>query len=116
MGVRGVSEQALQARVSPAPVPEAERSKAAAETEPVRAGTASPSNRETSSASDTVVRERPKAQRAGTKLRVDSESNRIVAQIIDESNRVMKQIPPEEMLRIAAKFRELQGLLFDQEA
>jgi uncharacterized FlaG/YvyC family protein len=55
-------------------------------------------------------------RRAGTRLRVDEASNRIVAQILDEANRVIKQIPPEELLKIAAQFRRFNGLIFDQEA
>jgi len=49
-----------------------------------------------------------------TRLRIDETSKRIVAQILDENNEVIRQIPPEELLRIAARFRELQGLLFDE--
>ena len=41
-------------------------------------------------------------------------SKRIVAQIVDENNEVIKQIPPEEMLKIAARFREISGKLFDR--
>lgn len=50
-----------------------------------------------------------------TRLHVDEASNRVVAQILDENNEVVKQIPPEELLKIAARFRELQGLLFDEQ-
>jgi uncharacterized FlaG/YvyC family protein len=45
---------------------------------------------------------------------VDPNVHCIVAEIVDENNEVIKQIPPEEMLRIAAKFRELTGLLFEE--
>jgi flagellar protein FlaG len=53
-------------------------------------------------------------QRTGTRLRVDKESEQVVAQILDENNEVIRQIPPEEMLDIAARFNELQGKLFDK--
>jgi uncharacterized FlaG/YvyC family protein len=53
--------------------------------------------------------------RAATpRLRIDKSSNRVVAQMVNENNEVIKQIPPEELLRIAAKFRDFQGLLFDE--
>ena len=51
--------------------------------------------------------------RTGTRVRIDKASKQIVAQIVGENNEIIKQIPPEEMLEIAAKFRDLQGKLFD---
>jgi uncharacterized FlaG/YvyC family protein len=56
----------------------------------------------------------PVVRRAGTRLRVDETSQRVVAQIVDQNNEVIKQIPPEEALKIAARFREVLGKLFDQ--
>lgn len=50
----------------------------------------------------------------GTRLRIDRESKRVIVQILNEANEVIKQIPPEELLRIAAATRKLQGLLFDE--
>jgi uncharacterized FlaG/YvyC family protein len=54
-------------------------------------------------------------QRAGTHLSVDKTSDQVVAQIVDENNEVIKQIPPEEALEVAARFRELQGKFFDRQ-
>jgi len=51
-----------------------------------------------------------------TRLRIDEGTKRIVAQIVNEDHEVIKQIPPEELLRIAARFRDLQGKLFDRKA
>ena len=48
------------------------------------------------------------------RLRVDKATNRIIAQVVDENNEVVRQIPPEEMLRIAENTRQLLGLLFDE--
>lgn len=50
-----------------------------------------------------------------TRLRVDEESNRIVAQILDENNEVVRQIPPEALLDLSTRFSRLEGLLFDRE-
>jgi uncharacterized FlaG/YvyC family protein len=68
---------------------------------------------------ETVKREvkaAPKLEphRATPRLRIDEASKRIIAQMVDENNSVVKQIPPEELLRIAARFRDLQGILFDK--
>lgn len=51
--------------------------------------------------------------RGGTRLRLDPATNRVVAQIVNKNNEVIKQVPPEEALRIAARFRQLTGLIFD---
>lgn len=51
---------------------------------------------------------------SGVRLHVDAETNRIVAQIVDENDEVVRQIPPEDALRIASQTRELLGLLFDK--
>ena len=51
---------------------------------------------------------------SSTHLYVDAASKRIVAQIMDENNELIKQIPPEEVLKIAARFAEVNGKLFDK--
>lgn len=58
----------------------------------------------------------PRIVQKSAKMSLDEESKQIVARIVDENDQVLKQIPPEETLRIAANFRRLNGLLFDQEA
>lgn len=50
-----------------------------------------------------------------TRLHLDEESNRIVAQILDENNEVVRQLPPQELLDISARFNRLQGILFDEQ-
>lgn len=57
-----------------------------------------------------------RSEPAGAIIRIDEATNRWVAQLVDENNEVIRQIPPEELLKIAAKFRRLQGLLFDERA
>ena len=51
--------------------------------------------------------------RGGVRLYIDEGTNRIVAEIVDKNNEVVRQLPPEEALRIAARFREIIGLIFD---
>lgn len=50
-----------------------------------------------------------------TRLRVDEESKQIVAQVLDENNEVIRQIPPEALLELSARFNRLEGLLFNRE-
>ena len=54
--------------------------------------------------------------RGGTRLRVDEASDRVVAQIVNAEDQVIKQIPPEEVLRLAARIRNIVGLLFNRQA
>ncbi len=51
----------------------------------------------------------------GLRLHVDEATDRVVAEIVNESNEVIKQLPPKEALRIAARFRHVVGLIFDQQ-
>lgn len=55
-------------------------------------------------------------RRTGTRMRVDEATSRIVGQLIDQNNKVIRQVPPQELLEIAAQFRRLQGLIFDERA
>lgn len=50
----------------------------------------------------------------GLRLHVDEATNRVVAEIVNKNNEVIKQLPPKEALRIAARFRQMVGLIFDQ--
>ena len=50
-----------------------------------------------------------------TRLHLDKESNRIVAQVLDENNEVVRQLPPQELLDISARFNRLEGIIFDEQ-
>ena len=50
-----------------------------------------------------------------SRIRVDEASNRFIAQVVNENNEVIKQYPPEAILQFTARFRKLQGLLFDEQ-
>jgi len=57
------------------------------------------------------------AQRAGparARLRVDEQTNRLVIQFLDDNAEVVRQIPPEEMLKVLQRVRDLWGLVFDE--
>ena len=49
-----------------------------------------------------------------TRLHLDEATQQIVAQILDENNEVVRQIPPEALLELSARFNRLEGLLFDR--
>ncbi|MCH7958792.1 MAG: flagellar protein FlaG [Candidatus Hydrogenedentes bacterium] len=51
--------------------------------------------------------------RGGVRLHIDEGTNQVVAEIVDKNDEVIRQLPPEEALRIAARFREVIGLIFD---
>ena len=49
-------------------------------------------------------------------FRVDEKTNRIVVKVIDtRTDKVIKEIPPEQLLDLAAKIQEMVGLLVDEE-
>lgn len=64
---------------------------------------------------DKASEENPGPKRTETRLRVDAETQRIVAQIVDENGEVIRQLPPEELLELSVRFRRLEGLLFNRE-
>ena len=55
-------------------------------------------------------------QQSSVRMRVDKASKQVVTRIVDANNEVIRQIPPEELLKIARKMRELEGVLFDRKA
>ncbi len=49
-------------------------------------------------------------------FRVDEKTNRVVVKVIDtKTDKVIKEIPPEQLLHLAAKIQEMIGLLVDEE-
>ena len=54
--------------------------------------------------------------KAGVRLHIDRDTHRVVARVFNADNEIIRQIPPEEQLRISARFRELIGLIFDRSA
>ncbi len=64
--------------------------------------------------STTPAEDAPSIRAAFTRFRIDEATKDVIAQIVDESNEVIKQIPPEELLQIAAQSRRVEGLFFDR--
>ncbi len=49
------------------------------------------------------------------KIKVDEKTGRIMVKVISkESGKVIREIPPEEMLDLAARIEEMTGILFDE--
>ena len=121
MGLRGVSGHELRAIAAqaatqgPRPTP-TEPDGAQDAAPPARAGPETREAQKPQAADVKPPQERPEVGRSGTRMRIDAATRRIVAQIMNQNNEVIKQIPPEELLKIAARFRELQGILFDKQA
>ncbi len=118
MGVRGVSGQEPAALVpssiarTPSPRPRAADPDEGTKPE-IRAGPG-PKEEQVQRAANRINQD-PAVTRSGVRLRIDKASKRIVAQIVNQNNEVIKQIPPEELLKVAANVRRMLGLLFDQE-
>ena len=121
MGIRSVTEPALEALAASAARAQAPRPQTAGAALP-RAPSA-PGTAPTAPASpelNTKVQRTTNTieiilnERTGTRLRIDKATNRIVAQIVGRDNNIIKQIPPEEALKIAARLREFRGELFDE--
>jgi flagellar protein FlaG len=49
-------------------------------------------------------------------FRVDEETNRVVVKVVDTTtDKVIKEIPPEQLLQLAARIQEMIGILVDEE-
>ncbi|HHY18620.1 MAG TPA: flagellar protein FlaG [Firmicutes bacterium] len=58
-----------------------------------------------------------KAFNKAIKFQIHQETDKIYVEIVDrETGETIKQIPPEEMLKIAASVQEFLGLIVDQHA
>lgn len=53
---------------------------------------------------------------SGSRIHLDRATDRLVVEIVNANNEVIRQLPPEEALRIAARFRQITGLIFDRQA
>jgi len=118
MGVRSIQPQGLNALAPPAaraPASRPRTAEPAKDTAPVARASPEPDKQDVQRISS-ASQHKLGPPRTRTRLRIDEGTKRIVAQIVSEDHEVIKQIPPEELLRIAARFRDLQGNLFDRKA
>lgn len=114
MGVRSVTGQELRVLADPslARTP----SGGVPASAPKEAAHQAPESPKPTAAEARKVEQVQLSEATGTRLRIDRDSKRIIVQIVNGANEVIKQIPPEDLLRIASKVRQIQGLLFDENA
>jgi uncharacterized FlaG/YvyC family protein len=112
MGVRSVTGQELRVLADPslARTP----SGGVPASAPKEAAHQAPESPKPTTAEARQVEQVQLPEATGTRLRIDRDSKRIIVQIVNGANEVIKQIPPEDLLRIASKVRQIQGLLFDE--
>ncbi len=53
--------------------------------------------------------------RSASRIRLDDATDRVVVQILNADNEVIKQFPPEELLEVLERIREVTGLIFDRQ-
>lgn len=64
-------------------------------------------------AADALAAKQAEISPSGVRIRVDDATHQVITQILNESNEVIRQLPPEDALKIAARFRQITGLIFD---
>jgi flagellar protein FlaG len=109
-------EEAFPARQKPPPsVARAESSPPAQKAEKAETQQPSP-DRESVHDLSRMLNEVIESLNWNIRIRVDDDTDRIVTQIIDpDKNEIIKQIPPQELLEIMSRLRNIVGLLLDIE-
>lgn len=64
------------------------------------------------------IKEKTKGMNFSVNMKYDDRINRTIAKIVDkETGNVIKEIPPEEMVKVAVMINELaEGIIFDSQA
>lgn len=127
MGIRGISsntrqlimpgvDDAFPARQQPPPsVAPAESSPPTDKAEKAKAQQLSP-NRESVRDLSKLLDKILQSLNWNIRIRVDEDTDRIVTQIVDpEKGEIIRQIPPQELLEIMSRLRNIVGLLLDIE-
>ena len=68
------------------------------------------------SATKELIVERNQNKPRGSRTYRDETTNRFVVEVLNSNNEVIRQIPLEETLESARRFKKLTGLIFNQEA
>ena len=97
-----------------APAPQLRATEDTAEQPPPRKAEAVTPPEEQAQRNILAEHETPDAVTHRARFQVDAETGRIVVQLLNEKREVVRQIPPEEMLEVSRRLREVQGLLFDE--
>lgn len=118
MGIHSVNGQGppvpTPANTARVPAPQLRASEGASETKLLAQQVQEPNKEQATQAARPVERETSILSSGVPRFRINKDTKQIIAQIVDEHNKVIRQIPPEELLRVAAKIRKLEGVLFDK--
>jgi uncharacterized FlaG/YvyC family protein len=95
--------------------PSAVHAPAAAPPPPNAVSTESASSKPPAEVVDALAARVAANTRTGSRIRVDEATDRVVVQILNAENEVIKQLPPEDLLRVLERFREVTGLIFDRQ-
>ncbi len=49
-------------------------------------------------------------------FKVDDKTNNLVVQVLDDNGELIRQLPPEDVLKLREKLKELRGVLFEGKA
>ena len=108
-------EPPAASRAAPAPRPELRTASGAQAFTPMPGNVGELGSKEhVQAAIDGLIARLDKNVRTGSRIRVDDATDRFVVQILNADNEVIRQIPPEDVLRVLARFRQITGILFDQ--
>jgi flagellar protein FlaG len=78
-----------------------------------RTETSRPDQAETESIARSIDN-RLKSEQIDLKIRVDKQTGRIVVKVVlKEDEKIIRQIPSEDMLKLAASLDEMTGIIFD---
>ncbi|EKZ98322.1 MULTISPECIES: flagellar protein FlaG [Cupriavidus] len=95
----------------------AEASQAPAAATPAAPASDHPAARPSTDAAVRKLTEALRAASVSVQFEIDRETNRVVTKIVDKANgEIIRQIPTEEVVRIADALAQLQGLFVNQTA
>ena len=113
---QGTSVSGAASPVVPAPAPESIRPKPAAlPSASVKDIVELSTDQQVQTAKATSALQNTDNVRSNAKIFRDDVTNQFVVEIFNANNEEIRQIPSEDALKIAARFREATGLLFDQQ-
>lgn len=118
MGINSINGQ-IPAVLNPmnatrVPAPQIRASEGASEANLKSQQPQEPKKEQVKQAAKPVEQEMPGINANVPRFTIHGDTKQVIAQIVDEHNKVVRQIPPEDLLRVAARMRKLEGLLFDK--
>ena len=65
---------------------------------------------------DAIVSQNESNIRSSSRIHIDEATNQVVVEIVNAENEVIRQIPLAEALRLDVLFKQITGIIFDQQA